>query len=266
MTMVAWLSRSLADVPAGDGWLTAAERGVLARLRIAKRRRDWRLGRFTAKAVVAAWLGVEPSRVEVLAGPGGGPVVGVDGAPAAVSLSLSHRADRAMAVVAGADAPIGCDLEVVEPRSDAFVAEWLAPAEQALVRGAVGERRALLANLVWTAKEASAKARAEGLRLNVRGAIVEPALDVAPAQGGWRPLRVAWTSGQGVDLGFWRAEPGWVMAVVTQTAETLEGQDPRGAGALFDVVDGDSRAFFEMRGNPRVSGHPEGFRSALKGE
>lgn len=214
--MVAWLSRSLADVPADDGWLTPAERDVLAAMKIAKRRRDWRLGRFTAKAAVAAWLDVEPSRVEVLAGPGGGPVVGVHGAPAAVSLSLSHRAERALAVVSGAGASIGCDLEVVEPRSAAFVTEWLAPPEQALVRGAGAERRALLANLIWTAKEASAKAQGEGLRLNVRHAVVEPALDVPPAAGGWRPLRVAWTSGERVDLGFWRAEPRWVMAVVAR--------------------------------------------------
>lgn len=213
--MLAWLSRSLADVPAGEEWLTPAERQALARLRFPKRRSDWRLGRFTAKAAVAASLGIEPSRVEVLAAPGGEPVAAVDGALASISLSLSHRADRAIAAVVGAGASIGCDLEVVEPRSDAFVADWLAPTEQALVRGASGERRALIANLIWTAKEAAAKARGEGLRLNVRCAIVEPVLNVRPDSGGWRPLSVAWTSRHCVDSGYWRVEPGWVMAVVT---------------------------------------------------
>ena len=217
MPVISWLHRSLADVPADDGWLTPAEREVLDGLAIDKRRQDWRLGRFTAKAAAGAWLNVDPGRVEVLAGPSGAPGVSVDGAPAAVSLSLSHRAGRALAMIGPPGASIGCDLEVVEPRSNAFVSEWLAPSEQALVRGAVAERRALLANLVWTAKEASAKARAEGLRLNVRRAVVQAALETRPAEGGWRPLRVSWPTSQGADFGFWRAEPGWVMAVVGLT-------------------------------------------------
>ena len=232
--MLAWLSRSLADVPTGEDWLTSAEREVLAGLEIAKRRRDWRLGRFTAKAAVAARLDIAPARVEVLAEPGGGPVVTVDGAPAVVSLSISHRADRALVVVDDAGGGIGCDLEVIEPRSEAFVAEWLAPAEQALVRRTTGEQRALLANLVWTAKEASAKARGEGLRLNVRRAVVEADLDGPPAQDEWRALRVAWGQGLGVDQGFWRTEPGWVMAVVTRP-----GTPPRPEAA--DVTAGAPR-------------------------
>jgi 4'-phosphopantetheinyl transferase len=208
--MISWLHRSLADVPADDGWLTAAELEVLARLTVEKRRRDWRLGRFTAKAAVGARLRVAPGGVEVLADASGAPVPRVDGAPVEVWLSLSHRGERAMAAVA--PRPVGCDLEVVEPRSDAFVGEWLAPAEQELVRDARGDRRDLLANLVWTAKEASAKARAGGLRLNVRDAVVEPELEVRPTPDGWRPVRVVWPAG--VDHGAWRSEPGWVMAVV----------------------------------------------------
>ena len=57
----------------------------------------------------------------------------MDGERAPVSVSLSHRAGRALAVVAHAPAVVGCDLERVEPRSGAFVREWLAPAEQGLL-------------------------------------------------------------------------------------------------------------------------------------
>ena len=125
---------------------------------------------------VGARVRVSPNRVEVLADASGVPVPRVDGAPVEVWLSLSHRAERAMAAVA--PTAVGCDLEVVEPRSDAFVGEWLAPAEQELVRAACGDRRDLLANLVWTAKEASAKARAGGLRLNVRDAEDKAVLEI----------------------------------------------------------------------------------------
>ena len=44
-----WLTACAADVPAGDAWLSAAERHVQSGLRIEKRRADWRLGRWTAK-------------------------------------------------------------------------------------------------------------------------------------------------------------------------------------------------------------------------
>ena len=37
-----------------------------------------------------------------------------------------------------------------------------------------GARRDLVANLAWTAKEAAAKMRREGLRLDVRNAVAEP--------------------------------------------------------------------------------------------
>ena len=214
--MIRWLTRSLAEVPPGDAWLTAAEREVLAGLKVAKRRRDWRLGRFAAKEVIASWLRVDLSRIEVLAQAGGAPAASLDGGRVAASITLSHRADRALAAVATNGVTVGCDLELLEPRSDAFVAEWLAPAEQRLLHAAGGPDRVLVANLMWTAKEAAAKARAEGLRLNVRHAVVEPVLDVDPSEDGWRPLRVEWPSGQGIDRGFWRTDPGWVMSIVSR--------------------------------------------------
>ncbi len=202
-----WLIRCRADVPAGDGWLGPTERDVLARLRIAPRREAWRLGRWTAKSAASAFLGLPPVRIEILAAPDGAPEVWVGGERAAVSLSLSHRAGRALAVVAAAPAVVGCDLEVVEPRSGAFVREWLAPPEQALVAGLADAARARTVNGLWTAKEAVAKVRREGLRLDVRHAVV----DIPPPGPGWRALRVRWDGR--TTAGWWRDEPGWVMAV-----------------------------------------------------
>jgi 4'-phosphopantetheinyl transferase len=210
-----WLIRSRADVPAGDAWLSPRERAVQARLRVARRRDDWRLGRFAAKAAVAAWLGVPSERVEVLAASDGAPEAWVDGARAPLSLSLSHRAGRALAAVAGPGGAVGCDLEVIEPRSSAFVRSWLAPAEQALVARHRGVGRARAANLVWTAKEAAAKVRREGLRLDVRAAVAS-VNGVATPHDGWRALRVDWTTTGAVTTGWWRSEPGWVMTIACE--------------------------------------------------
>lgn len=207
MAAPGWLTRSLADVPDGkNGWLSAREREAAAGLR-AKRLQDWRLGRWTAKAAVAAWLDVDAGRIEILAAPDGAPEAWVDGRPAPLSISLSHRAGRALAVVAGAPAAIGCDLELVEPRSDAFVREWLTADEQRRLPGG-GRARDVAANLLWTAKEAAAKVRREGLRLDLRRAAVE----LGRTGSGWRPLAVAWPEG-GTTAGWWREGAGWVMTI-----------------------------------------------------
>jgi 4'-phosphopantetheinyl transferase len=211
MTSPGWLTRTLADVPADDGWLGPGETEVLAGLSVEKRRADWRLGRFAAKAAVAAWLGVAPGEVAIAAAADGAPEAWIDGRPARAYLSLSHRGGRALAVVGEPDTALGCDLELIEPRSRAFVTDWLAPPEQALVASAVASRRDLVANLLWTGKEAAAKVLREGLRLDVRGAVATPdGLDSRTTE--WRPLTVAWAAGPRV-TGWWRAEPEWVMAV-----------------------------------------------------
>jgi 4'-phosphopantetheinyl transferase len=203
-----WLTRSLADVPRDNDWLGTRERAALAGLRFAKRREDWRLGRWTAKAVVAALLGVEPARIEVLAAADGAPEAWLDGAQTPLSVSLSHRAGLALAAVADAPAIVGCDLERLEPRSPAFVRDWLAPAEQVVVGGDA----VVAPNLMWTAKEAAAKVRREGLRLDVRSAVtrIEGGRDIV---GGWSPLVVEWAGETLCTRGWWRVDAGFVMTV-----------------------------------------------------
>jgi hypothetical protein len=80
-----------------------------------------------------------------------------------------------------------------------------------------GAERALLANLMWTAKEAAAKVRREGLRLDVRDAATRLG-DGGEGPGGWIPLAVSW---RGEDLrveGWWRRDRNWVMAVAGEPA------------------------------------------------
>ena len=215
MVAPGWLTRSLADVPEGDAWLGPGERRAAAGLR-GKRLEDWRLGRWTAKAAVAAWLGVEAGRVEILAAEDGAPEAWVDGRRAPLSVSLSHRAGRALAAVASTPATIGCDLELVEPRSDAFVREWLTADEQRLLAPLRGRAREVLANLLWTAKEAAAQVRREGLRLDVRRA----AVDLGYGGAGWRPLAVAWPEDDPTS-GWWSEGAGWVMTIAGAPAPAV---------------------------------------------
>ena len=207
-----WLASTHAEVPAGVDWLGKRERRALMRFRVAHRRADWLLGRWTAKAAVGSWLSQALDRIEVLAAPDGAPEAFLDGEPVPLSVSLSHRAGRAIAVVADAPAVVGCDLEVIEHRSDAFVREWLDPEEQELVHAGSETQRDMIANLIWTAKEAAAKVRREGLRLDLRHAVVRVEGSFAEPDH-WHRLCVEWSDGDGTTAGWWRSEPGWVIAI-----------------------------------------------------
>ncbi|HLY16394.1 MAG TPA: 4'-phosphopantetheinyl transferase superfamily protein, partial [Bryobacteraceae bacterium] len=161
---VYWLEQNVADLPADDDWLGAAEAAHLSRLRFAKRRRDWRLGRWTAKHALAQYLNLPSdhsalSAIEIRPAADGAPEAFLANQPGAPSISLSHRAGVAVCGVARPGVALGCDLEVAEPRSEAFTADYFTPAEQAWVaQAAAADRPAMLA-LLWSAKESVLKAQ-----------------------------------------------------------------------------------------------------------
>jgi 4'-phosphopantetheinyl transferase len=204
--------RERLDIPGGEEWLTPDERLVLSKLPTEPRRLAWRLGRWAAKSALAEWLSCAPEEIEVRAGPSGAPEARVKSQLLPVSVSLSHRGDHALAAVAAAGQAVGCDLELIEPRSLAFVREWFAPGEQRLVLSSCESVRPLLANLIWTAKEAATKVRGQGLRLDVRTAVVTLGT-AADSADGWRSLRVDWGDGTERTSGWWRWQARWVMSI-----------------------------------------------------
>ena len=125
---VYWFEQNENDVPAHNDWLGRNETIRLDTMRFAKRRADWRLGRWTAKCALASrlQLAFEPetlARFEILAAQSGAPEVFFDGHPSGVTISLSHRAGQALCAPSSQDTALGCDLELVEPRSSAFVTD-----------------------------------------------------------------------------------------------------------------------------------------------
>lgn len=212
---VSWLQRHERDVPDGDGWLSEGERAVQARLVVPPRLADWRLGRWTAKAALAHVLEVDPLRVAVLAAEDGAPEPWLDGQPLALSLSITHRSALALAVV-GDGVRVGGDLEVVEPRSDAFVREWFGEAEQHMIATALTAGPAPeLPCLLWSAKEATAKVLREGLRLDPRGALVSLEDDREPGEpvGHWQRFSVDWADQGPVVSGWWRRDGSFVRTI-----------------------------------------------------
>jgi 4'-phosphopantetheinyl transferase len=214
-------------------WLGARERVQLSALRFAKRRADWQLGRWTAKHAVAACLQLPAdlhnlAKIEVRPGPSGAPEIFLEDKWAPVTVSLSHSAGTAVCAVATCRGAVGCDLEVIEPHSDAFIADYFATEEQDLVARAAAADRPWLVTLLWSAKESALKALHAGLRLDTRCVVVTPvgalrsqndvgetsvldkyarnpdfATGQPDAVNGWRPLRVLHTHDQ-TFLGWWQ--------------------------------------------------------------
>jgi 4'-phosphopantetheinyl transferase len=201
-----WLARGEDQLPAAADWLSAAERRRVGALRYTKRRTDFLLGRWTLKLAVAKVLGWpdDPdmlARIEGRTALTGAPRLYVDGQPADRGVSLSDRAGCAICLVAARAVAVGCDVEVVEPRSDAFVRDYLTQAEQRLASPA-GPGRDVAANLIWSAKESALKVLGTGLRRDTRSVEVD-VTDLSPPERTWSALRVRTAAGEAFP-GWWR--------------------------------------------------------------
>ncbi len=208
---VFWLEQCVADLPEHYDWLSSHDMARLHGMRFEKRRVDWQLGRWTAKRALAAYWNVPAhpeslARIEIRPAASGAPEVFIAGEPTGVTISLSHRAGIAICAVANSGA-LGCDLEIVEPRSDAFVADYFTTEEQEFVAQVPATDRSQWLAVLWSAKESALKAMRIGLRMDTRSLSVDllvraagidnpygndPALpwQLPYTSTGWHPLQV----------------------------------------------------------------------------
>jgi 4'-phosphopantetheinyl transferase len=209
-----WLTQTSLQLPYGEAWLTAGEQAVLARLHVAKRRNDWLLGRWTAKRALAAyWGGMNHlARLEIRAAEGGAPEALLDGRALPLTLSLSHGAGCGLCAVTAAGVALGCDLERIEARSRAFVADYFTDQEQRWIAAAPASDHANMVTLLWSAKESALKALREGLRLDTRS--VAATLAGGGGRDGWYPLSVQHSDSGRMFRGWWRRNGGCVMTIV----------------------------------------------------
>jgi 4'-phosphopantetheinyl transferase len=121
----------------------------------------------------------------------------------------------AICAIATPDAALGCDLEIVEPRSDAFVTDYFTAQEQAFIAQAHAAERFQLLALLWSAKESALKAMRTGLRLDTRSVVVS-LVNQEDSRGeestrafqlsdgpGWHPLSVRCRADQ-IFQGWWQ--------------------------------------------------------------
>jgi 4'-phosphopantetheinyl transferase len=225
--LVYWLEQTYADVPGADHWLSPAEQVRLRGLRFAKRRNEWRLGRWTAKRAVASFLKLPQSSqafsgICIRAADCGAPEVFLDdrlvlgpSALPAPAISLSHRAGAALCAVALPGVELGCDLETLEPREESFLQVYFTAEEQALVRQGPASDRARLLALLWSAKESALKMMRVGLRADTRSVAVTPREHLSAQE--WHRLEVRSACGT-LFQGWWRTRGCKVMTVVVNPA------------------------------------------------
>lgn len=231
--MLHWLLQSTRDYPglaegiAPGGLLSAGEATRLAELKTAKRRRDWLLGRFTAKRLLQQVICQTTGRTVPLETI----IIGNDatGAPYAYncltgqqySLSISHRSGHAFCAAASGESwPVGADIEQIEPRPAGFAADYFTPAESALLACARQEQKELLVTTIWSAKEAALKALHLGLTVDTRAVtcLIEPS-SVVP--GRWQPFSL-YTNRQLLQRpapplqGWWQHHDKYVLTMVAQ--------------------------------------------------
>ena len=175
-TFLYWLTQTIADVPENHDWLSEKESSILGRLRFEKRRNDWLLGRWTAKRAICASHHLEKAglgQLEILAAEDGAPEAFWKGKSANVSISISHSNARSLCAVGPRGGSIGCDLEQIKDRDDLFIKDYFTRNERELCRSAPLEK-ALIANLIWSAKESVLKAVRASMRLDTRSVLICP--------------------------------------------------------------------------------------------
>ncbi len=246
-SQVDWMVQPLSAHPllsAGDapaGLLASTECARLARLTIPKRRRDWLLGRWTAKHLLQSYLGqithtqVPLDALAIGNDPDGAPYATTLRSRLPVSLSISHSGGYSFCAVAPffsdcalAGAPtekieIGADIERIEHRGREFVADFFTPDELNQVDHAPESFRDTLVTIIWSAKEAMLKALRLGLTVDTRCIDVEAIpLDTPThspvANTGWADLRLSLAPSVDYSMadepvGWWRIMDGYVLTL-----------------------------------------------------
>ncbi len=246
--MIHWLIQTQAahsDLARGVppvGLLSGVETAVFNALITEKRRRDWLLGRWTAKQLIQAV--VKQEKGEEIALQDFSILAGTDGAPeinsqlpmvsGQWSISISHARDVAFcALVQRPSWPLGVDIEWIEPRSKRFVADYFTAAEQEMIAQADLDKRSLdkhsldkqsldkqslLVTAVWSAKEAALKAIHQGLKVDTRCVSCLPHLQTIDDE--WQSIAVQWDTKRIRNApalqGWWRPYQNFVLTMTAR--------------------------------------------------
>lgn len=189
------------DAGFASGALSAEERARACRFRFPGDRRRFARAHAAARAILGAYLGVEPADVAIVVDEAGKPRLDPQRHPRALRFNLAHS--HGLAVFAVSDSEIGIDLEFQRssPDSDAVVRRYFSRDESATYFAIPRALRPRAFFAAWTLKEAYLKGCGDGLRRRLDSFSVTmrpeepPRLLTVPDRPGevtrWRLLRLA---------------------------------------------------------------------------
>lgn len=230
--MIQWLVQSATEHSdllrgvAPPGLLHPEEQRRLAEFKLSKRRREWLIGRWTAKHLLQACLErdlnlhLPLSAIGIYNDMRGAPVAMVDCgsqiAEWAISISHSHAYGFSAALPDGAIG-LGADIEHIEVREWRFVEDYFTPDEIERVRVAPIDQRAKLVTVIWSAKEAAVKALRLGLTIDTRR--VHCAIDPrCSSNRDWLEFNITCTPSHTETLcGWWRTWGEYVLTMAIAT-------------------------------------------------
>lgn len=230
--MIHWLIESVQDMQEQPDWfLSPAEQAKYAEFQFDKRRREWLLGRWTAKRLVQAVMLEQDNRmialdaIEIANDADGAPYATFQFPHYPFHISLSHSFDRAFC--AASATRVGADLERILPREQNLVNDFFTTDEIARVNGCLPGTRDLVINAIWSAKEAALKALRKGLSVDTR--VVEISLaPFALAPEHWTDFQIHFAGGD-ADWsplrGWWRVTDGFVLTLAANIQETPDAAE-----------------------------------------
>jgi 4'-phosphopantetheinyl transferase len=218
---VYWLLHNETELPQEDDWLSDREKLLLQKMKLPKRRGDWKLGRWTAKRLIRSYLknldrdSYHFADLEVFPAEDGSPQLFIQKKFSPLKISISHRAGAGLCAINPGNNSIGCDLEIIEERSDAFVSDYFTFEEKLKVIIAAEEDKALIANLIWSAKESALKTLHRGLKSDTRSIVIQFS---SPANHqDWNQLKARSSEFAKELYGWWKVMNGFVLTIMTDS-------------------------------------------------
>lgn len=229
---VYWMLTKSHQLPLeASGFLSSFELQKFSAFRFPKRRNEWLLGHWTAKALVhslPAYHHYSLNQIEICNTSEGAPFIQLPGRTTPVEcLTISHSQQFAFCSLAtGLELHIGADLEEVEPRTETFILDYFTPVERQLVDSYPAEIRADIVTLIWSAKESMLKALGVGLHwdthmVEVHG--MEGILQAGGSEAIWQKVQIGeQQTNERVWIGWWQRQDPFILTLAgfgtTQTA------------------------------------------------
>lgn len=227
MEEIYWLKQQQSDLPDHLNWLSTNEQKYLANLRFPRRRDSWILGRWTAKQTLIKYhkqLSIPSdlllSEIEISKRESGAPNIKFQDEILALSLSLSHCEDVAVAMISNRKKYIGIDIERIAHRDQNFIEDYFTINEQLWIRTADKFNENIKSTMLWSAKESVTKALETGLRISTQSIEI---LSATEQNGeGWIEFNATVKDAPTDWQGWWRCEDNFILTMAIIIKDRLK--------------------------------------------